>query len=206
MEDDPLAFFANEAPAAAKKTVVKEEPVVVAAHQGEVLRKVDTAKYATKGGSKSTVKKEATPEAIAAKAAISTSGSRGLGFGVAVPGQQKIDHSKVLDVLDIVDKDYGSSSALDDTIFGNTSPSNKTQSNNTDIDDLFVSSNSKKDKTIRSGTMRVADNVADDHRLDDLKTTSGFMEKEDDSTLDYDTFGKYHMPLYVPLIFHCTQH
>ena len=37
--------------------------------------------------------------------------------------------------------------------------------------------------------VRVSDNSATDHDLADLTTTSGFTEKEDDATLNYDMFG-----------------
>lgn len=190
--DDPMSFFANEA-STVKKSVPSAAPVISA--PVDELKKVDSSKYAVKGGAKSTKAKES-KEDILAREALTSVTSKGLGFGTQIPVNRETATNKAFDILDVAEKNMEKDDSLD-TIFasssssGSTSNSKSTYATETDGDFLFPTTTPSSNRsTISQGKMRVAKDIENDDHIDDLKVAASFMQKEDEASLNFDLFGK----------------
>lgn len=192
MADDPLGFFATEAAprnndSTANKTAFSTSGVGAA---DDALKKADFDKWAAKGGSKTTAKKDKTVEVTS----TNKSGNRTSVFGDSIFLDEPISSKErnavgggtdklnaALDVLEQAaqkDQQSSASSALEDSLFGDARAAPASAPG-----DALP-------KGVQKGARLRELNETEDKTISDLKLTSALVEKEDDTSMKFDVFGR----------------
>jgi len=189
--DDPLSMFAAEQQPVVKAPAPQTTaPTPVAEGEPVVFRQVDASKvvFKEKKAPKPTSSSESFGTSPAVAAPEVTESTKGLGFGVSLWENTTQAPSKTFDVLAEVQQQSTSSSSEGDGLFSSTARAPKpvvlAPSSSSSSSLSAGSSSSSSTSRVRVG------GVQDDSKLDDLSTSTAFLERENDDELDYGLFGK----------------